>query len=97
MVVHLCRDIKWQTKGTRENKLVMKKVFMLRQIFQRMTSSKQEICCNIFKVYRNIKFRSQHHKARRLCRDREVLCNDNHNKMLRELSHDIGFYCCGKD
>ena len=62
----LCHDIKWQTKRIRQNKLVATKVFMLRQIFQRMTRSRQEIC-------RDIKFRSQHSKARRLCHDKEVL------------------------
>ena len=59
---------------------------MLLQIFQRMTRSKQEICRDIFKVCRNIKFRSQHSKERRLCHDREVLCCDNHNVMLRGKS-----------
>ena len=44
---------------------------------------RQEICRDIFKVYRDIKFRNQHSKARRLCHDREVLCSDNHNIMLR--------------
>ena len=70
---------------------------MLRQIFQRMIRSKKEICHVIFKVCRDIKFRSQHSKVDRLCRDREVLCSDNHNKMLRELYRDIGFYSRDKD
>ena len=43
------------------------------------------------------KVRSQHSKASKLCRDIEVLCSDNHNKMLRELCRDIGFYCHDKD
>ena len=96
MAVQLCRDttklgrtIKFQTKETSQDRWVMTKVFMLRQIFQRMTRSKQEICRDIFKVCRDINFRSQHSKAKRLCRNREVLCHDNHNKMLRELYRDI--------
>ena len=56
---------------------------MLRQIFQRMTRSKQEICRDIFKVCCDIKSISQLSKVRRLCRNREVLCHDNHNIMLR--------------
>ena len=73
----LCRDIKFRTKETSQDKLDATKVFMLRQILQRMKRSKQEICRDIFKVCHDIKFRSQHSKARRLCRDREVLCRDN--------------------
>ena len=59
---------------------------MLRQTFQRMTRSKQEIYRDIFKVCRDIKFRSQHRKTRRLCRDKEVLCRDNCNIVLRGTS-----------
>ena len=55
---------------------------MLRQTFQGMIRSRQETCHDIFKVCRDIKFRSQLRKARRLCRDKEVLCRDNHNIML---------------
>ena len=44
---------------------------------------RQEICSDILKVYRDIKFRNQHSKARRLCHDIDVLCRNNHNIMLR--------------
>ena len=70
---------------------------MLRQIFQRMTRSKHEICRDIFKVCNDITFKSQHSKIKRLCRDREGLCRDNHNKILRELCCDIGIYFRDKD
>ena len=69
---------------------------MLQQTFQQMTRSRKKICCDIFKVCRNIKFIREHSKARRLCRDREVLCCDNHKKMLREQCCDIEFYYCDK-
>ena len=56
---------------------------MLRQTFQRMTRSRQKIYRNIFKICSDIKFKSRHRKARRLCHDIEVLCGNNYNKMLR--------------
>ena len=77
----LCHDIKFQTKETSQDKLVGTKFFILRQISQRMTRSKQEICHDIFKVCCDIKFKGQHSNAGRLCRDIEVSCSDNHNKM----------------
>ena len=44
----------------------------------------------------DIKFRRENRKARRLCHDGEVLCHENHNKMLREQCCNIDFYCFEK-
>ena len=69
---------------------------MLLQTLQQMTRSRQEICREIFKVCHDIKFRREHSKERRLCRDREIYYRDNHNKMLREQCRDVEFYCYDK-
>ena len=51
----LCRDKKWQMKKTSQVKLVTTKVLMLRQTFQRMKSSRHDICRDISNLCYNIK------------------------------------------
>ena len=53
----LCHGRKWQIKETSQVKLVMTKVLMLRQTFQRMASSRHHICRDISNLCHDIKFR----------------------------------------
>ena len=61
-----------------------------------MTRARLEVCFNIFKVCHDIKFRDNNTRQESYVATKKVVCNDNHNKMLREQWRDIELYCYDK-
>ena len=56
---------------------------MLRRTCQRMTRSRREICHDIFKVCRDIKFRVSITRQEDYVATEKFFCRDNHNMVMR--------------
>ena len=81
-VKDLCRDRKWKSNETSQDKFIATKISMLQQVVQLATKISKGNMSGRFQGLSRHRVQIQQYKTTRLCCDIENVCRDNNNRQL---------------